>query len=38
LGAGDPVAEVLWVNRLRRTGILLGLLLLVWIGSRIPRK
>ena len=38
LGAGDPAAEVLWVNRLRRTGILLGLLLLVWIGSRIPRK
>ena len=39
LGAGDPAAEALWVNRLRRAGILLGLLLLVWIGSRIvPRK
>ncbi len=38
LGAGNPVAEALWVNRLRRTGILLGLLLLVWIGTRIPRK
>jgi carbon monoxide dehydrogenase subunit G len=38
LGAGDPAAEALWVNRLRRTGVLLGLLLLVWIGTRIPRK
>jgi len=39
LGAGDPAAEALWVNRLKRTGLLLGLLLLVWIGTRIvPRK
>ncbi len=38
LGAGDPAAEALWVNRLRRIGVLLGLLLLVWIGTRIPRK
>jgi len=38
LGAGNAAAEALWVKRLRRTGILLGLLLLVWIGSRIPRK
>ena len=39
LGAGDPAAEALWVNRLRSTGVLLGLLLLVWIGMRIvPKK
>jgi len=38
LGAGDPAAEALWVSRLRRTGVLLGLLLLAWIGTRIvPR-
>jgi len=38
LGAGNPAAEALWVNRLRRTGVLLGLFLLVWIGTRIVPK
>lgn len=38
LGAGNPVAEAQWADRIKRVGILLGLLLLVWIGSRVPRK
>jgi hypothetical protein len=38
LGAGNPVQEVLWEMRIRRIGIMTGLLLLVWIGTRLPRK
>lgn len=38
LGAGDPVAEAQWADRIKRGGIVLGLLLLVWIGSRIVPK
>jgi carbon monoxide dehydrogenase subunit G len=38
LGAGDPSAETQWVKRLRRIGIVLGLLLLVWVGTRLPKK
>ncbi len=38
LGAGNPVQEVIWETRIRRIGIASGLLLLVWIGTRLPRK
>jgi carbon monoxide dehydrogenase subunit G len=38
LGAGDPAAEMRWVRRLRRIGIVLGLLLLVWVGTRLPKR
>jgi len=38
LGAGDPVAEEQWANRIKLGAIVLGLLLLVWVGSRIPRR
>jgi carbon monoxide dehydrogenase subunit G len=38
LGAGNPQDEALWTMRLRRVGIVSGLLLLVWIGTRLPRK
>jgi carbon monoxide dehydrogenase subunit G len=38
LGAGDPVQEALWERRIQRIGIMSGLLLLVWIGTRLPRK
>ena len=38
LGDGDTQQEELWVNRVRRAGVISGLLLLVWIGTRLPRK
>ena len=38
LGGGDPTLEEQWVNRIRRVGMVFGLLLLVWIGTRLPRK
>lgn len=38
LGAGDPLEEVRWTERLRRIGIASGLLFLVWVGTRLPRK
>jgi len=38
LGAGDPTAETQWVRRLQRIAIVLGLLLLVWVGTRLPKK
>lgn len=38
LGNGDPLTEDQWVHRLRRIGITAGLLLLVWVGTRLPRK
>ncbi len=38
LGAGDPIQEALWEMRIRRIGFMSGLLLLVWIGTRLPRK
>jgi uncharacterized protein len=38
LGAGDPVQETLWETRIRRIAIMSGLFLLVWIGTRLPRK
>ena len=38
LGAGNAGAEEQWVRRVRRFGITSILLLLVWIGTRLPRK
>ena len=38
LGAGDAGAEEQWVRRVRRFGITSILLLLVWIGTRLPRR
>ncbi len=38
LGEGDPLLEELWVNRLKFVGTFAGFLLLVWIGTRLPRR
>ncbi len=38
LGGNDPQLEVQWVIRLRRVGFASMLLLLVWVGTRLPRK
>lgn len=38
LGNGDPLEEDQWVQRIRRIGITAGLLFLVWVGTRLPRK
>lgn len=38
LGDNDPLQEELWVIRLRRIGIVSALLLLVWVGTRLPRR
>lgn len=38
LGNHDPVQEALWALRLRRIGAISALLLLVWIGTRLPRR
>jgi carbon monoxide dehydrogenase subunit G len=37
LGDGDPLLEELWVSRVKRYGTLMGLLLLVLLGTRLPR-
>jgi carbon monoxide dehydrogenase subunit G len=36
--AGDPQLQARWKQRIRRTGTITGLLLLVWIGTKIPRR
>ncbi len=38
LGEGDPVRETRWVERLQRVGVVAGLLFLVWVGTRLPRR
>ncbi len=38
LGGGDPEQQERWANRLRRIGIASVLLLLVWVGTRLPRR
>jgi carbon monoxide dehydrogenase subunit G len=38
LGHRNPEREELWVRRLRQAGIVTALLLLVWIGTRLPRR
>jgi hypothetical protein len=38
LGRQNPDLEERWVRRLRQAGIVTVLLLLVWIGTRLPRR
>ncbi len=38
LGGDDPVQQAQWERRLQRFGAISGLLLLVWIGTRLPRR
>ncbi len=38
LGHQNPDLEEQWVRRLRQVGIVTALLLLVWIGTRLPRR
>jgi uncharacterized protein len=38
LGGNDPLLEEQWVIRLRRIGVVSVLLLLIWVGTRLPRK
>lgn len=38
LGEDDPVQEEMWVRRVQRTGIVAGLIFLVWVGTRLPRR
>lgn len=38
LGAGDPAQEARWEMRIHRASIISGLLLLIWIGTRLPGK
>lgn len=38
LGDGDPLLEERWVKRLKRTSMITALLLLVWVGTRLPGR
>ena len=38
LGKDDVLQEAIWTERIRRIGLISGFLLLVWIGTRLPRK
>ncbi len=38
LGNGDPLLEEQWVKRLRRMSMVTALLLLVWVGTRLPGR
>jgi hypothetical protein len=38
LGAGDPVRETRWARRLQRASFIAGLLFLIWVGTRLPRR
>jgi carbon monoxide dehydrogenase subunit G len=38
LGRHDPAQEEQWVRRLRQVGVVTVLLLLVWVGTRLPRR
>ncbi len=38
LGAGETEQEEIWGKRLKRASIISGFLLLVWLGTRLPRK
>lgn len=38
LGQGNATQEALWTKRIRQAGILSGLLFLVWVGTRLPRR
>lgn len=38
IGKGNVLQEEIWAERIRRISLLSGFLLLVWIGTRLPRK
>jgi uncharacterized protein len=38
LGNGDPLLEEQWVKRLRHMSMVTVLLLLVWVGTRLPGR
>ncbi len=38
LGAGDPMREARWARRLQRISFIAGLVFLVWVGTRLPRR
>lgn len=38
LGGRDPEMEEQWVRRLRQIGLVAAFLLLVWLGTRLPRR
>lgn len=38
LGKGDPLLEEQWVKRLRRMSMATVLLLLIWVGTRLPGR
>ncbi|GCE04141.1 SRPBCC domain-containing protein [Dictyobacter aurantiacus] len=38
LGARNPRAQLQWEQRIRRTGTITGLAILVWVGTRLPRR
>ncbi len=38
IGEGDLEQELVWVQRVRRYGVIAGLLFLVWVGTRLPRR
>jgi carbon monoxide dehydrogenase subunit G len=38
LGGNNQQEAARWVERIRRTSILTGLLFLVWVGTRLPRR
>jgi len=38
LGTGNPTEEARWETRVQRVGMISGLLLLVWLGTRLPKR
>ncbi len=38
IGEGDLEQELVWVQRVRRYGVIAGLLFLIWVGTRLPRR
>lgn len=38
IGEGNLEQELLWVQRVRRYGVIAGLLFLVWVGTRLPHR
>lgn len=38
LGQQNPLLEEQWIRRLRQIGLITALLILVWIGTRLPRQ
>ncbi|HTI13199.1 MAG TPA: SRPBCC domain-containing protein [Dictyobacter sp.] len=38
IGHGDPTQEARWEHKIRRFSMISGLLILVWVGTRLPRR